>query len=141
MYYYFKKTLFLFFLPAFLGLAGCGGDDPNLENMSEQEIQALFLGEWEETERGNEEYSVLATDGHTIEFSADGIYLNSLSDVWRRYSLDSEFLYLDGGKAPDGHTYRHTFVGSRNKLRLDYVAGNRTAMKGTPTFRIYKRVK
>jgi hypothetical protein len=138
----YKKILFIFFLPALLSLAGCNKDDvPNLKNMTEQEIQALFVGEWEEIERGNDEYSELATNGHIIEFLADGSYLTSLSDVRRHYLLDSEFLYLDGGKAPDGHTYRHTFIGNRNKLQLDYVAGNKTAMGGAPTFRIYKRIK
>jgi hypothetical protein len=137
----YKKIIFLFFLPALLGLAGCGDDVPNLKNMTEQEIQALFVGEWQEIASGNNTYPELGTDGHTIEFLADGTYLNPLNDVRRHYSLDSEFLYLDGGKAPDGHTYRHTFIGSRNKLRLDYVAGNIEESLGTPTFRIYKRIK
>jgi hypothetical protein len=57
------------------------------------------------------------------------------------YSLDSEFLYLNSGKMPDGHTYRHTFVGSRNKLRLDHVNGATTYSLGTPSFQIYKRIK
>jgi hypothetical protein len=138
----YRKILFLFFLPALLSLAGCNSDDvPNLENMTEQEIQALFVGEWQEIERGNNLFPELPTDGHTIEFLTNGVCLSSLNDERRHYSLDSEFLYLNGEKAPDGHTYRHTFIGSRNKLRLDYVHGFITLSGGTPSFHIYKRVK
>jgi hypothetical protein len=137
----YKKIIFLFFLPALLGLAGCGDDVPDLKNMTEQEIQALFVGEWQEIARGNDLFPELGTDEHTIEFLTNGIYLTSLNDVRRHYSLDSEFLYLDSGKDPDGHTYRHTFIGNRNKLRLDYVNGVITLSGNTPLFRIYKRIK
>jgi hypothetical protein len=138
-----KKTLLLFFLPTLLSLAGCNNDDvPNLNGMTEQEIQALFVGEWQEIERGNDTHTELATDGHTIEFLPDSIYLTSWNnDLRMRYSLDSEFLYLNSGKMPDGHTYRHTFIGSRDKLRLDHVDGLTTDLGGAPSFYIYKRIK
>jgi hypothetical protein len=145
---YRKILLLLLFLPALLGMAGYSkgydndDNDPiDLEGMTVQEIQALFTGKWQEIDRGSNLFPELPTDGHIIEFLADGIFLTSLSDVRRHYSLDSKFLYLDGGKAPDGHTYRHTFIGSRYKLRLDYVDGAIEESGGTPLFQIYKRIK
>jgi hypothetical protein len=146
----YKKILILLFIPALLSLAGCNKKDdvpdfnddvPDLRNMTEQEIQALFVGEWQEIARGNNQFPELGTDGHTIEFLTNGIYLTSLNDERIHYSLDSEFLYLNGGKTPDGYIYRHTFIGNRNKFRLDYVYGLIEDSGGAPKFHIYKRIK
>jgi hypothetical protein len=72
-----KKILLLFFLPALLSLVGCNNDDvPDLNGMTEQEIQALFVGEWKEIERGNDDVpeNPYTPQDYTFEILPDGFH-------------------------------------------------------------------
>jgi hypothetical protein len=149
MYYYFKKTLFLFFLPAFLGLAGCGNDDLlSLEGMTVQEIQGLFVGEWKETERGNDndpERSFPPQD-YTFEFLANGSvsydYEGSfpLPDLGEHtYRVDREFLYFYYEAGNHSIVFRYIFY-TRDKFRMDFESGFQAMIPGAKFF-VYERIK
>jgi hypothetical protein len=138
------KTFYLIPLFALLLLAGC--KDSNYE--AEEEIETItdpaqhILGQWKEIARGNATFPELEPDGHIIEFLADGIYhgfWGNGNESTRHYRVDDEFLYLDSGKIPDGHTYRYIFTGI-NTLLLDYVDGAIANSMLTPRFHIYKRI-
>jgi hypothetical protein len=152
---HFKKTLFLFFLPALLSLAGCNNDDDgplNLEGMTEQEIQTLFVGEWKEIERGNDNYPERSFSPHdyTFKLFSDGTgfftgdnygggplaVTNETNNY--NYRIDSEYIYFTYGSKSS--IYRYTFHSS-NKLRLDYVSGPVSLEFPGILFYIYKRIK
>jgi hypothetical protein len=132
-----KQILLILF--ALLLTGGCSDDSSSVEVTPE-----LFLGKWQEIARGNDTYPELPPDdGHIIEFLPDSTYLA----VWgngnvstRSYRIDTEFVYLGSGIAPDSHTYRYSFTGT-NILRLDVVYGIVQESMGTPTFNIYERLK
>jgi hypothetical protein len=133
-----KQILFILF--ALLLAGGCKDSD---DNSHVEVTPELFLGQWKEIARGNETYPELTPDGHVIEFLPDGTYhrfLNSGDVLTRSYRVDAEFLYLDSGTIPDGHTYRYSFTGT-DTLRLDYVDGAIELSMGTPEFHIYERIK
>jgi hypothetical protein len=126
------RTIYFILACALFTLGGCSD---NSEKISE--FQKPFLGQWKEIARGNGMHPVLEPDGHTIEFLLDGTFHRYGSA--RRYRVDAEFLYLDSGKSPDGHTDRYTFTGT-DTLRLDYVDGNIEESSTTPHFNIYERL-
>jgi hypothetical protein len=143
MYHYFKKTLFLFFLPAFLGLAGCGNDDlPDLEGMTVQEIQGLFVGEWKETER----IDPLNLDSPirpevrdtTIVFFPDGTFQGSIIELNTYYTIDKEYLYTGG--VHGNYRFLYSFMG-KNKLILDMDSGAIPENIPSPTIFSYIKIK
>ena len=150
---HFKKTsIFLLLVLTLLAIpAGCD-DTLNLEGMTEQEIQALFVGEWEEIARGNSLFPELGSSGDVIEFRSDGTVHGTLpggdlyaipggSDQVSIYRVDAWLLYINGGEETSGgHIFRHKFTG-KNKFRLDHVHGLRNQSGATPDFLIYKRIK
>ncbi|MDR1222801.1 MAG: hypothetical protein LBL07_07995 [Tannerella sp.] len=145
MYYYFKKTLFLFFFPAFLGLAGCGGDDLlDLEGMTVQEIQGLFVGEWKETERidpGHPDIPISASD-ITIVFSSDGTFQGRIIgyEEGTKFSLDRKYLRTENATGEYKDRYLYSFTG-KNKLTLDRDSGISLFILPFPTVFVYKRIK
>jgi hypothetical protein len=136
------KTIYLLLALALFLPEECG-DYHDGEDTGASDPAQLILGQWQEIARGNDTYPELEPNGHIIEFLPDGIYhgfWGNGNESTRRYRVDAEFLYLDSGKIPDGHTYRYTFTGT-DTLRLDYVDGAITDSMDTPTFHIYKRLK
>jgi hypothetical protein len=161
-----KKTLFIFFLPALLSLGGCSNDDPiylespagcnndadgplNLEGMTEQEIQALFVGKWQEIERGNnEDYPErsFSPQDYTFEFLPDSSvsYANEgffpLPDSGEHTcQVDREFLHFYYENRNHSITFRYTFY-THDKFRMDFANGFQVEIPG-PKFYIYKRIK
>ncbi|MDR1356308.1 MAG: hypothetical protein LBJ58_01415 [Tannerellaceae bacterium] len=129
-----KNNKLLFFILLLLAAAGCSKD--NNDNGDSYET---FVGQWQEIARGNEGFPELPPSSRVIEFFDDNTttYYGTLISTYR---TDAEFLYLNSGKDPDGHTYQYAFSSSDN-LRLDYVDGNIEDSALTPTFHIYKRLK
>jgi hypothetical protein len=135
-----QKTIYLLLLAfALLTPGGCKDDKEEM-----LKYQQPFLGQWQEIARGNDMLPELTPDtGHIIEFLPDGTYQavwGSGGGTTRHYRVDAEFVYLDSGKDPGGHTDRYSFTGT-DTLRLDYVDGAIADSPGTPTFNIYKRLK
>jgi hypothetical protein len=101
-----------------------------------------FIGKWQQFECGSsdvDDQSLFKPNGHTLEFFENGTSL-SYGTRKRNYRVDSEYLYYNSGKDPDGFTYRYTFTGP-DTLRLDYVNGNINAIYPQVTYNIYKRIK
>jgi hypothetical protein len=125
----------------FLALAAAGGCEGGKETTDPSQ---LIVGKWQEIARGNHMYPTLPPNGHIIEFLADGTHLcfsdNGSVLQARRYRVGDGYVYYDSGKAPDGHTYRHTFAGAYT-LRLDHVDGAIQMSGFTPTFNIYRRIR
>jgi hypothetical protein len=145
--YHFKKTLFLLFLPALLGLAGCSNDDDpiDLESMTVQEIQALFVGKWKETERFDPSYPdriISARPDTVIVFSPDGIFQGDLISYRyaARYSLDRKYLRMERRNGSCSHRFLYSFMG-KNKLTLDLDSGDIPYILPSPTIFSYKRIK
>jgi hypothetical protein len=148
---HFKKILLLFFLPALLSLAGCNNDADgslNLGGMTEQEIQALFVGEWKEIERGNDDYPERSFSplDYTFEFLPDSSvsYKNEesfpLPDSGEHTcQVDREFLHFYYKKGNHSIIFRYTFY-THDKFRMDFVDGFQAMIPG-PKFYIYKRIK
>ncbi|MDR2388402.1 MAG: hypothetical protein LBD89_01270 [Tannerellaceae bacterium] len=163
------KAFYLIPVLALLFLAGCtdNNNEEDIE-IIEEEIEIIsdpsqhILGQWQEIARGNEMYPEvepnwdeifpeLVPDGHILEFLADGTMLGRTyhRTVWigilpetihsDSYRLDTDFLYINDGKFPDGYTYQYSFTGA-NTLRLDYVNGAIIKIMGTPKFHIYERL-
>jgi hypothetical protein len=108
------------------------------ERVKDNEFQEpLFLGEWKETDRGNDPYPELLPDyGHVLEFLPGGIYCfftDENESVKKRYWVDAENIYHIHG-FPREDIYRYTFTGP-DRLRLDYDNG------AVSKFHIYKRLK
>ncbi|MDR1181639.1 MAG: hypothetical protein LBL13_06655 [Bacteroidales bacterium] len=142
-----KKILLLFFLPALLSLGGCNNDDDpiDLESMTEQEIQALFVGKWQEIERIdplNPDRIISARRDTTIVFSPDGVFQGDLI-VYRHdyYSLDRKYLRLGNAGDIFYHRFLYSFTG-KNKLTLDLDSGNTLYVyPPPPTIFSYKKIK
>lgn len=101
-----------------------------------------FIGKWQQFECGNpdvDDHSLFKPNAHTLEFFEDGISLRYETRKYD-YQVDSEYLYYNSGKAPDGFTYRYTFTGP-DILRLDYVNGAMPGIYPQITYDIYKRIK
>jgi hypothetical protein len=137
------KPIHLFLAFALLIAAGCKDDsDTEGDSLVRIDPSQHILGRWQEIARGNDMFPELEPDGHIIEFLPDGTYntiWNSGTVTTRRYRIDAEFVYLNSGTGPDGHTDRYTFSGT-DTLRLDYVAGAITTASDTPHFNIYIRL-
>jgi hypothetical protein len=121
-----KKILLLFFLPTLLSLGGCNSDDvPNLENMTEQEIQSLFVDEWQEIERidpQNPDWPISAR-GTTIIFFPDKTFQGIIISAYTHYSFDRQYLRMKGADSTfDNRRYLYSFV--KNKLTLKIDSGN-----------------
>jgi hypothetical protein len=125
-----KNNKLLFLILLLLATAGCNDDG---------DFYKPFVGQWQEIARGNKHYPELPPSSRVIEFFKDGTS-TFYSSTRPTYRTDAEFLYLNSGKDPDGHTYKYAFSSSDN-LRLDYVDGNIENSMGTPTFYIFKRIK
>jgi hypothetical protein len=140
----YKKILFLFFLPALLSLAGCNkdADGPlNLEGMTEQEIQALFVGEWQEIERIDPQHPdiiVAARRDTTIVFFPDGTFQGSIIELNTHYIVDKEYLYTESARG--NHRFLYSFTG-KNKLTLDMDSGAIPENIPSPTIFSYKKIK
>jgi hypothetical protein len=121
---------------------GCSGGDSKDNDISTGYFYKLFIGRWQQVDcggKGDPANFYWKTNGHILEFLEDGIFLRSTM-IQRSYRIDSAFVYYDGGKSPDGHTYRYTFTGL-DTLRLDYVEGM-TSLEGNPiTYNVYKRLR
>jgi hypothetical protein len=142
-----KKTLFLFFLPALLNLAGCSNDDNllNLGGMTEQEIQALFVGEWQEIELIdplNPDRIISARPDTTVVFSPDGVFQGDLITYRHdHYSLDRKYLRLGNVGEFFYQRFLYSFTG-KNKLTLDLDSGNTLYVNPPPPSIVsYKRIK
>jgi hypothetical protein len=141
-----KKIVLLFFLPALLSLAGCNNDADgplNLESMTEQEIQALFVGKWQEIERIdplNPDRIISARRDTTIVFSLDGTFQGNIIDMYTYYSLDKEYLRVGYISGTSEHRFLYSFTG-KNKLTLDLDSGNIPYILPSPTIFSYKKIK
>jgi hypothetical protein len=138
----YKKIFFLFFLPALLGLAGCNNDDDllNLEGMTVQEIQALFVGEWKEIERIDPLHPdrIVSARDTTIAFFPDGIFQGNIIDMYTYYSLDKEYLRVGYISDTSEHRFLYSFIG-KNKLTLDLDSGMIPYVLPSPTIFSYKK--
>jgi hypothetical protein len=142
-----KKILLLFFLPTLLSLGGCNSDADgplNLEGMTEQEIQALFVGEWKEIERFDPQYPDIIVGPYdaTIIFFPDGTFQGDLVIIeeYIHYSLDKEYLRMECTSGKSNHRYLYSFIG-KNKLTLDMDSGASLFIHPFPSTFIYKRIK
>jgi hypothetical protein len=141
-----KKILLLFFLPALLSMAGCNNDADgplNLEGMTEQEIQALFVGKWQEIDRIDRDYPDLiigAEPDVTIIFSPDGTFQGTILHKYTHYSLDGEHLRTDGVSEGAHHRFLYSFTG-KNKLTLDVDSGDINYSIPTAKIFVYKKIK
>jgi hypothetical protein len=113
--------------------------------MTEQEIQALFVGEWQEIERFDPQYPdriISARPDTTIVFSPDRTFQGSIIDMYTYYSLDKEYLrvgyrYISGTSE---HRFLYSFTG-KNKLTLDLDSGDIPYILPSPTIFNYKKIK
>jgi hypothetical protein len=139
----YKKIIFIFFLPALLGLAGCNNDDDllNLEGMTVQEIQALFVGEWKEIERIDPLHPdrIVSARDTTIVFSPDGTFQGSIIELNTHYTVDKEYLYTES-VYHGNYRFLYSFT-KKNKLTLDMVSGAIPENIPSPTIFSYKKIK
>jgi hypothetical protein len=141
-----KLLLPILLILLFAATGGCSGDSKDKDNdISTGYFYKLFIGRWQQVDCGGKEippsdFPFYATNGHILEFFEGGILLNSIMDQRREYRIDSAFVYYDGGKSPNGHTYRYTFTGL-DTLRLDHVEGMTSLERYPVTYNVYKRLK
>jgi hypothetical protein len=133
-----KYNKLLFFILLLLVTAGCSRDNDN----DDGDFYKPFVGQWQEIAEGNKHYPGLPPSGRIIEFFENGTstyYTTQISTC----RTDAEFLYLNSGKDPDGHTFQYALGGPDNLriLRLDVVDGLVELSMRSPTFYIFKRIK
>jgi hypothetical protein len=153
-----SKLLFFILLPLLLAAAGCNDGESDdlpdvpvdLGGMTEQEIQAVLVGKWEEIDHGNDDYPEFGYPGDSmLEFSSDSTGLGegtagplALTNDNNRYNyrIDSACIYFTYDGREDYSVYRYAFLSS-NKLRLDYVQGPISLQSPAILFYTYKRIK
>jgi hypothetical protein len=139
---------FLFILFTLLAIPPGCDDTLNLEGMTEQQIQALFVGEWQETDRIDLQHPdrIVGARDTTIVFFPDGrfqgIIVEGLYDE-NYYSIEGKYLRtrIDATTNYQSligyHLYLYSFT--KNTLTLDLDSG--AIPLPSPTRFIYKRIK
>jgi hypothetical protein len=112
--------------------------------MTEQEIQALFVGEWQEIDAidpRNPDFPIKPSiRDTTIVYFPDGTIQGIIIDGYTYYSLDREYLRTGNATGKYNHRLLYSFTG-KNKLTLEVDSGMIPFSMMYPLIYVYKRTK